>query len=320
MRVFVTGATGFIGSAVVQELLGAGHKVIALARSDAAAKSLVAAGAQAHRGSLDDLESLRRGAAAADGVIHLAFMHGLSSASLRGRLRIFLGGAPGGIVSRFMALTTGADRAAIDTFGAALKDSGRPLVVTFGTMGLVPSGRMTEDDAPDPRSPGAARAVSEDVARGWATRGVRASIVRLPPSVHGDGDTGLVRQLIGIARKKSVSTFVGDGRNRWSAVHRLDAAVLFRLALEQGVAGARYHGVADEGVPFRAIADVIGKRLGVPVVGKSLAEAAPLLSWLAPFVAADNPASSQRTREQLGWLPKQPGLMVDLDRQSYFGS
>ncbi len=318
MRVFVTGATGFIGSAVVRELIGAGHTVIGLARNHAAEKSLAAAGAQAHRGSLDDLKSLRRGAAAADGVIHLAFMHGLSKASVGGRLHILLGGLPGGIVSRFMAVTTAADTNAINALGAGLEKSGRPLVVPLATMGLVPSGRMTEDDASDPRSPGAARAPSERAVQAWASRGVRASMIRLAPSVHGDGDTGLVPQLITLARKKRLSAYVGDGRNRWPAVHRLDAATLFRLALEKGTAGARYHGVADEGVLFRAIAEVIGSHLGVPVASKTQAEAAGQFSWLAPFVAADNPASSQHTREQLGWQPKQPGLIVDLDQPSYF--
>ncbi|KAA3447809.1 epimerase [Mesorhizobium sp. SARCC-RB16n] len=320
MRVFVTGATGFIGSAVVQELIGAGHQVVGLARSDAAAKSLAAAGAQAHHGSIDDVASLRAGAAAADGVIHLAYMHGLSKMTIGGRLRILFGGLPGGIISRFLAVSSEADRRAIDALGSALEGSGRPLVVTFGTMGLVPSGAMTEEDAPDPRSPGASRAASEKAVQVWASRGVRASIVRLPPSVHGDGDTGLIAQLIGIARKKRVSAYLGDGSNRWPAVHRLDAAYLFRLALEKGTAGARYHGVADEGVAFRAIADVIGSRLGVPVAAKTAREGAGQFSWLAPFVAADNPASSQRTRERLGWQPGKPGLIADINRPGYFGA
>ena len=320
MNVFVTGATGFIGSAVVRELIQAGHKVTGLARNEAAARSLNAAGATRHFGSLEDLAGLRRGAAAADGVIHLAFMHGLSSASIGRRLRILLGGMPGGIVRRFMQVTTGADRAAIDALGSALERSGRPLVTTFGTMGLVPSGRMTEDDPPDPRSPGAARAVTEATVQRWAERGVRASIVRLAPSVHGDGDSGLVPQLIGIARKRRLSAYVGDGRNRWSGVHRLDAAVLFRLALEKGAAGGRYHGVADEGVPFRTIAEIIGRRLEVPARSVTEREAARTLSWLAPFVAADNPASSIRTQEYLGWQPAQLGLVADIDRQAYFSA
>lgn len=319
MRVFVTGATGFIGSAVVRELIGAGHTVAGLARNEAAAKSLAAAGAQVHRGSLDNLDSLRSGAAAADGVIHLAFMHGLSKIPVGGRLRILLGGAPGSIVSRFAAVTVEADTRALNAIGAALEGSGRPLIVPLATMGLVPSGRMTENDASDPRSPGAARAASEAAVEAWASRGVRASMIRLAPSVHGDGDTGLVPQLIALARKKRVSAYVGDGANRWPAVHQLDAAALFRLALEKGTAGARYHGVAEQGVPFRAIADVIAKRLSVPVASKTKAEAAGQFSWLAPFVAADNPASSELTREQLSWQPSQPGLIADLGQSaSYF--
>ncbi len=318
MRVFVTGATGFIGSAVVQELIGAGHSVTGLARNEAAAKSLAAAGAQAHRGSLDDLERLRSGAAAADGVIHLAFMHGLTKMSVGRRLRILFGGAPGGLVSRFAAITVEADTRAINAIGAALEGSGRPLVVPLATMGLVPSGQMTENDASDPRSPGAARAASEAAVKAWAMRGVRASMVRLAPSVHGDGDTGLVPQLIALARKKRSSGYVGDGANRWPAVHQLDVAALFRLALENGVAGVRYHGAAEEGVPFRAIADVIAKRLSVPAASKTEAEAAGQFSWLAPFVSADNPTSSELTREQLGWQPKLPGVIADIDRPSYF--
>ena len=318
MRVFVTGATGFIGSAVVRELIGAGHTVTGLARTEAAAKTLAAAGARAHRGSLQNLASLRSGAEAADGVIHLAFMHGLSKAPIGGRLRILLGGRPDGIVQRFMAVTTGADRAAIDAMGAALENSGRPLVVTFGTMGLAPSGRMTEEDAPDPRSPGAARAVTETAVHSWAQRGVRATILRLPPSVHGDGDTGLVPQFIAAARKKRRASYVGDGLNRWSGVHRSDAATLFRLVLEKGAAGARYHAVADEGVPFRDIAGVVGRRLGVPVATATQRDASAQFGWLAPFVAADNPASSHLTRGQLGWQPAGPGLIADIDRPAYF--
>lgn len=320
MRVFVTGATGFIGAAVVRDLIGAGHSVIGLARSRAAAAALRAAGVQPHPGALDDPASLRAGAAAADGVIHLAFMHGLSGLAPAARLRVLLGGLPGGIVDRFLSATVGADRRAIDTFGAALENSGRPLLVTFGTMGLVPSGRMTEDDAPDPRSPGYARAAAEDAVRAWAARGVRAMIVRLPPSVHGEGDRGFVPRLIGIARKTRLSAYVEDGANRWPAVHRTDAAALFRLALENGAAGARYHAVAEEGVPFRDIAGVIGRRLGVPVAARPRAQAPRQFSWLAPFVAADNPVTSAHTRDRLGWHPTQPGLLADIDRPAYFAA
>ena len=323
MRVFVTGATGFIGSAVVQELTANGHQVVGLARSDHAAKALSAAGVEPHRGGLGDLDSLRRAAATADGVIHLAFMHSLSSMSLRDRLHVFLGGRPSAIVSRVMAVTNRADRAAIDALGAALQGSGRPLVTTFVTMGMaVKDGRAprpaTEEDAPNPDSSGAWRAVTEEAVEAWASLGVRASIVRLAPSVHGDGDKGFVPRLIGIARKKKESGYVGDGLNRWPGVHRRDAAVLFRLALEKGVAGARYHGVADEGVPFRDIAGVIGRRLGVPVVSKNPAQAARRFGFLAPFVMADNPASSRRTQDELGWRPRASTLLEDLDRPSYF--
>ncbi len=319
MRVFVTGATGFIGSAIVQELRGAGHQVVGLARSDAGARSLIAAGAQVHRGALEDLESLRRGAAASDAVIHTAFFHAFSHASLSTRLRVMFGGSPAGIVSRFVAAAVGADRRAIETMGKALAGPDRPLVAAFGTMAMKAGRLASEDDAHDPSSVGGPRGESEEAILALASLGVRASVVRLPPVVHGDGDrAGLVPRLIGIARRKGFSSHVGDGRNRWPAVHRLDAAHLFRLALEKGEAGARYHAVAEEGVPFRDIAGVIGRRLNVPVASKSPKEAAGLFSWLAPFLAADNPVSSQRTRELLGWQPKQPGLMPDLDRTCYF--
>lgn len=318
MRVFVTGATGFIGSAVVQELIAAGHTVIGLARNAKAAQALASAGALAHWGSLNDPASLRSGAAQADGAIHLAFIHSFQSMTMGQRLRVLFGGLPGGIAARFGTLITETDRRAINALGAAFERSGRPLVVTFGTMGLVPSGRMGESDPPDQRSPGAARAASEEVVLGWAARGVRACIVRLPPSVHGDGDTGLVPRLFETARKKGFSAYIGEGTNRWPAVHRHDAARLFRMVLEKGKAGARYHGVAEEGVPFRDIASVIGSRLGVPVVSKTPGEAKGVFSWLTPFAAADNPASSSLTRESLGWHPVERDLLADLKRPAYF--
>lgn len=325
MRVFVTGATGFIGAAVVQELIGAGHAVTALARSEAKAEALLARGVTPHRGDIDDLDSLRAAAAAADGVIHLAFMHGLSQVPFRQRLRILLGGLPTGIVARFLAVSAAADRRAIDTLGAALKGSGRPLVTTFGTMGLAHAARpaaapASEQDAAVPDSPGIARAMTEERVEALASLGVRATMVRLPPSVHGAGDTGFVPQLIAIARKTGASGFVGDGANRWGAVHRSDAARLFRLALERGVAGARYHAVADEGIAFRTIADVIGRRLAVPVVGLATRAAVRRFGFLAPFVAADNPAASALTRTQLGWQPQAPGLIADLDDGGYFAA
>ena len=296
MRVFVTGATGFIGTAVVQELIGAGHHVIGLARSDAAAKALAAAGAEAHRGALEDADSLRRGAAGADGVVHTAFIHDFSNIAAAGEI----------------------DRLAIEALGAALAVSERPLVVT-SAIGLLARGRVgTEVDAPDSNSGGAHRIASEGAALSLASRGVRVSVVRLPLSVHGEGDHAFIPALIRIAREKGVSAYLGEGRNRWPAVHRLDAAHLFRLALEKGLAGARFHGVADEGVPTRDIADAIGRRLSVPVVSKSLNQAADHFSWLGRFFALDVPASSTRTQEELGWRPRQPGLLSDIERGHYF--
>ena len=297
MRVFVTGATGFIGSAVVRELLDAGHDVVGLARSDEAAASLGAAGAVAHRGDLNDLESLRRGAAAADGVIHTAYNHDFS-------------------VSRLDAAA--ADRRAIVAMGEALAGSDRPFVITSGTGVRAPGQMATEDTTPDVSSDSTGRYATERVAFSFVERGVRASVVRFPPSVHGRGDHGFLPILINIARTKSVSAYPDDGSNRWPAVHRLDAAHLFRLAVESAPAGARLHGVAEEGIPVRDIAEAIAGHLNVPVKSISVDEAPDHFGFLGSFLSLDCPVSSALTRKLLAWHPVQSGLIADLEQGHYF--
>ena len=293
MRVFVTGATGFIGSAIVSELTKAGHQVLGLARSDKGAAFLAAAGADVLRGSLEDLDSLRSGAANSDGVIHTAFIHDFLN----------------------YAAAAEADRRAIETLGNALAGSGRPFLITSGTLLLRRQGPLaTEKDESDPNFP----RKSEAAGLAMASHGVRVSVVRLPPSVHGDGDHGFVPRVIAVAREKGVSAYIGDGLNRWPAVHRLDAAHLFRLALENGSVGTRYHGVADQGVPFREIAQVIGRRLNVPLVSKSPEEAPDHFGWISHFGSIDCPASSAQTQEQLGWRPTDASLIPDIDRAAYF--
>jgi nucleoside-diphosphate-sugar epimerase len=293
MRVFVTGATGFVGTAVARELIDAGHQVLGLARSDAAAKSLVKSGADVHRGSLEDFESLRSGAAAVDGVIHTAFIHDFSN----------------------YGPAAEADRRAIETLGSALAGSDRRLIVTSGTLLAQRQGPFaTEEDAHDPNF----SRRSEEAALALTAHGVRTSVLRLPPSVHGIGDHGFVPHLISVAREKGVSAFIGDGLNRWPAVHQLDAAHLYRLMLERGSAGATYHGVADEGVPTREIAEAIGRGLNVPVVSKSHEAAADHFGWIARFFGIDGPASSAQTQQRLGWHPVQPGIIADLNAEHYF--
>ncbi len=295
MRVFLTGATGFIGFAIVKDLLAAGHDVLGLARSDAAVASLVAAGADAHRGSLEDLDSVRAGAAMADGVIHTAF-NNLD-------------------LSRF-AESGEVERRAIEAFGSVLEGTDRPLIVTAGFASLVQGRLATENDVRLPGTNPSPR-VSEVTAMALAERGVRASVVRLP-CVHGYGDRFTVPMYIDIARKTGVSAYVGDGLNRWSAVHNVDAASLYRLALENRAAGVRYHAVAEEAVLFKDIADVIGRRLNVPVVSKAIHEASEHFGALSMFAQADIPASSALTREWLGWQPKESRLLADIHQPSYY--
>jgi nucleoside-diphosphate-sugar epimerase len=301
MRVFITGASGHIGFAVVPELLSAGHEVVGLARSDGSAAALTAAGAVVRRGDLDDLRGLQDAAAAADGVIHLAFKHDLS----------FTGDFAG---------AAAADLRAVEAIGAALEGSGKPFVITSGTLllAMATRGRIgTEEDRLD----GGPRVDSENAVIAMADRGVRSSVIRLAPTVHSSLDRhGFVPSLIAMSRKNGVAPFVGDGSNRWPAVHTLDAARLYRLALEAAPAGSRLHGVADEGVPFREIAEAIGRGLGLPAVSITAEHAAQHLGFLAAFAQLDNPTSSARTQTWLGWRPAHPGLLADLAEGHYFES
>jgi nucleoside-diphosphate-sugar epimerase len=315
MRVFVTGATGWIGSAVVKDLLSSGHKVTGLTTTTDGARKLQAIGAEARVGRLSNHALLREGAAESDGVIHLAFIHGLSNMSLPTRLRLFAGVLKGGIVQSFLRILAETESGAIRALGAGLENSKRPLVVASGVLAL-PQGKVsTERDNHVPTGPN--RAFSETAALDLVARGVRSSVVRLPPTVHGAGEHGFMSRIIAAARKKGVSPYIGDGANRWPAVHVSDAARLFRLALEKGDTGAKFHGVDD--VAFREIASLISTKLNVPTVGIRAAKAGKHFGIIGNFVGLDNPASSEWTRNTLGWRPEHPGLLADMDAH-YFGS
>lgn len=294
MRIFVTGATGWIGSAVIPELHNAGYKVLGLARSDAGAASVAALGAEVRRGDLDDVDGLSAAAAASDGVVHLGYNHDFSR----------------------MEAAAHTDLAAINAIGAALAGTDRPFVIASGVLGLASGRAATEQDVPDPslhpRIAGAQAALS------FATRGVRASAVRFAPTVHGVGDHGFIATLVGIAREKGVSGYIGDGANRWPAVHRFDAANLVRLAVDSAPAGTASHAVAEEGVPARTIAEAIGRGLDLPVVSVPADQASQHFGWMARFFGTDCWASNTVTRERFGWTPVQPGLIADLEAGYYF--
>ncbi|MEU9967444.1 SDR family oxidoreductase [Streptomyces malaysiensis] len=300
MRIFVTGASGWIGSALVPELIDAGHQVIGLARSDSSAAALTAAGAEVVRGTLDDLDVLGTATTAADGVIHLAFKHDIA----------FTGDYQG---------AAEADRRAVDTFADALAGTDRPFVLASGLVGLKSGQVSTERDMPTVNgTPASLRSATATAALALASRGVRSSVVRLSPTCHGEGDNGFMAHLVATARAKGVSGYLGDGDQRWPAVHRLDAARLFRLAVEKAPAGAVLHGVAEEGIALRDIAEVIGRHLDVPTASVAPEAAAEHFTWLSDFVALDSPASNALTRELLDWRPTHPGLLEDLDKGHYF--
>ncbi|MYM65766.1 NAD-dependent epimerase/dehydratase family protein [Pseudoduganella sp. FT55W] len=296
MRVFVTGATGFVGSAVIEELWAAGHEVLGLARTDDGAALLASRGVDVHRGELSDVESMAAGARKCDGVIHTAFIHDFRDFNAAGET----------------------DRLAIEAMGEALAGTGKPLIITSASAHLRPGHIGIEHDMPDPQAKARHRVASEESTLALAARGVRSAVLRLPPSVHGEGDYGFVPRLIGIARDKGVAAYIGDGENRWPAVHRLDAARLYRLALELGAPGGRYHAIDDQAIPTREIAEAIGKGLNLPVVSISAEEAAEHFGFLSRFFGTDCPCSSALTQQQLGWKPQGLGLIEDLALPHYF--
>ncbi len=304
MRIFVTGASGWIGSAVVPELLGAGHEVVGLARSEASARALKSVGALVHRGDIDDADGLATAAADSDGVIHLAFQH-----------EVAFGG-------NFAAAAV-ADRSAVEAMGAALAESDRPFVLASGMLGLNAGPVATEDDGLVPgaevrANPAGRRAATALLALSLRGVGVRSSVLRFPPTVHGDGDNGFMATLVGIARQRGVAGYVGDGDNRWPAVHRSDAARLARLAVEAAPAGSVLHAVGDEGVAFGEIAAAMGRRLGVPTASVAPVDASEHFSFLGRFVSLDSPATAVVTRELLGWEPTGPSLLDDLAQDHYY--
>jgi nucleoside-diphosphate-sugar epimerase len=296
MRVFVTGAAGFIGTATTKELIANGHQVIGLARSDANAEAIKKMGAQVHRGSLEDTESLKSGAAKADGVIHLAFIHDFAKFAENGQI----------------------DKRAIEAMGSVLEGTNKPLVVTSGTGFLAPGRLATEDDVA--RAGEGVPRVSEHAAFEFASRGVRAMAIRLPQVHGGEGKAGFVGYLYDVAREKRVAAYVGDGHERWPAAHRLDVARLYRLALEKGRAGVAYHAVADEGVTTRTMAEVFAKHLNVPVRSITPEEVPAHFGWIGMFASLDMPASSAKTQAELGWKPKEIGLIADISQPGYFPS
>ena len=317
MRVFVTGATGWVGSAVVTDLLSSGHEVTGLTTSAEGARKLQASGAKARIGRLHEHDLLREAAAQSDGVIHTAFIHGLANMSASTRFRLFAGAFNGGMVSSFLRILRETEAGAIHALGAGLEGSMRPLVVASAVLSL-PQGRVSnEQDNHAPNTPN--RSFSEAAALNFVGRGVRSSIVGLAPTVHGAGEHGFIARIIAAARKKGVSPYVGDGGNRWPAVHVSDAAQLFRLALEKGEPGGRFHGVDEAGVPFRDIASLIAARLRIPAVGVPAAKAAKHFGMLSIFVGLDNPTSSEWTRRTLNWQPRQSGLLADMEAH-YFES